>query len=276
MRRVALSLISCLAVLLLINSTPAASPALRVNETTTKILLEERQASVSLVVKNSRHTPIAARVRVEIIDAQNRVRASAESEKSIRPGTSALAFFLDLRLSSLSSTEMQQVLWYRLSYKITPHSTKRFGLDSISGIISLSQITPDLFELKAIKPFLAVEGWRYRVMARAAHPVTSRPIKDVSIDAEIKLACAQRDSVLKASAVTDSDGYATFDFNLPADVTSSEGEIKLTGRRGVITKVAESTVRLDLAARIIISPDKRCTFAHSHSITRSARWRKRI
>ena len=210
----------------------------------TKALIKGERVEVALAINNPSGSAVAARVKLEIIDPQNRVRAATEQDVTIKPGASTLDLPLQL---SIPDKESQALLWYRLRYRLNP--------GPIEGNISLSEITPDIFQLSIIRPMFTLAATRYKVRVRAAHPVSSLPVSGVKVEAAIELD-ERKLLPLQSSAVTDSDGYATFEFDLPGDIKSNEGEIKVTGQRNGIRAEAESLVRFDSIARIAISSDK--------------------
>src|SRR5262245_16871900 len=55
----------------------ANSPSLRVNESATKFSIKKEGAVVSLAIENSGTSPLTARVKLELIDPREAVRATA-------------------------------------------------------------------------------------------------------------------------------------------------------------------------------------------------------
>src|SRR6185503_19476739 len=94
----------------------SASSALQINEAATKILLEDESAKVSLAIKNPSSSAVPAHVKLEIVDTENRVQAAVEQDETVRPGQSALTFLLPF---STSDKKGQELLWYRLRYRIS-------------------------------------------------------------------------------------------------------------------------------------------------------------
>jgi uncharacterized protein YfaS (alpha-2-macroglobulin family) len=232
--------LSCSIALLFGLQFSSASSALQVNETTTKVLIKGERLVVALAVNNLSDKAVAAHVKLEIIDPQNQVRALVERDVTIKQGPSTLDIPLPV---SISNKELPDLLWHRLRYRINP--------GPVEGLVSLSEITPDIFQLGIIKPMATLAGTRYSVKVRAAHPVSSHPMSGVNVEATIKF-----DEQKQSSAVTDSEGYATFDFDLPRDIKTNEGNVKVTGQRNGLRAEVESGIRVDRAPRITISSDK--------------------
>jgi hypothetical protein len=234
-----------------------ASATLRVNEAATRFLLEEGRTGASLVVDNSLGRKIEASVRVELIDPQGRVRASVEREEMIKEGAATLFLPLPFQFSKLTETERKEFLWYRLRYRIMPKDSSD-AASKTEGIISLSAITPDLFEVHVASSAYAREGARYRARVRAVHPISNQAVEGVRVEAQVKIEDDddKQTTILKASGLTDAEGYATLDFNLPRGIKTDGGEIKVTARRGIFVQEAEDNIQFDQLSRIFISTDK--------------------
>jgi hypothetical protein len=248
----------CLAVsLLLLSQLSSANTGFRVDETSTRILLEEQATKISLALVNPSGRELAARVRLEVLDPDNRLRASTETDERIKGGASALVLSLPLQLGGLDKRERNELLWYRLRYRITPQQSAAGDMKSIEGIVSLSEITPDLFELRIIKPESAREGSLYHVRALAVHPVSSRPVQGVAVEAEIIYDDGSQRTTVKASGVTDAEGYAPLLFNLPQQAKDdAELEMKIRATRGGLTEETDTEIELEHQALVLMSTDK--------------------
>jgi hypothetical protein len=245
----------CLSVLLTLAPLSRASLTLRVNESATRVLFEEQGTRVLLSVENSLGRRVEAHTKLELIDTDGTVRATAEQDDQIKPGANTIVAPIGLWLSGKAATDTRELLWYRLRYRVAPATATQF--DQLSGLISLSEITPDIFALSVATPGKAQEGSAYRLRVRAAHPMTSRTVAGVNIDAEIKFDGYDHDDiVLKQSARTDASGFATLDFQIPRGVEDDEGDIKVVARRGILTESAESEVNIDRNAQVMVSTDK--------------------
>lgn len=244
MRRVWGVLLLLVSALLLAAQLSEASAALRVDEAATRLLFHAEKAEALLAVQSSLPRPVTARVKLELINELNRTDAKVEREVVLKPGSNTITAEFQLAPS-------RYVLWRRLRYQVTTISASDRG--TASGAISLSQICPDIFQLNLIKPVITSLGARFHVRVRAEHPVTFRPIEGVSLLAELVFEGLPLS--LNRSGSTDSEGYAVFDFDLPAGV-KSDGEIKLTGTRNGLSAQVEDTVRVDRTIRISLSTDK--------------------
>ncbi len=174
----------CLSVLLTLAPLSRANLTLRVNESATRVLFEEQDTRVLLAVENSLGRRVSAHLKLELIDTDGTVRAAAERDDQIKPGANLIAAPIGLWLSGKAATDTRELLWYRLRYRITSPAPAEF--DQLTGLISLSEITPDIFALSVATQGKVQPGAAYRLRVRAAHPLTSRAVAGVDISAEIK------------------------------------------------------------------------------------------
>ncbi len=213
-RRWLLSLL-CLSVSLpLLVQLTRARGELRVNEAKTSILLQKEPAEVLLAVENLSGEIQNTRVQVELLDPRNRIASNVTRIQAIERGNQTLTLSLPIYVSKLKEKDRSQLLWYRLHYRLSREASPT---DTITeGIVSLSEITPDLFEVRVATSELAREGGRYRTRVQATHPITRRPAANVRVDGEVMLEDDNDKSVkLRASGTTDSTGYVWLDFQLP-------------------------------------------------------------
>ncbi|HXC71592.1 MAG TPA: MG2 domain-containing protein [Pyrinomonadaceae bacterium] len=260
-RRWLLSLL-CLSlfVLCLVPLTRAGGDV-RVNEADTRILLDQDPAQVLLAVENSTGVTVNVRVEVELLDPQNKSKAKATQIATIAKGTQKLSLSLPFSVSQLPATERPNILWQRLRYRLTEESSTRVVAE---GLISLSEIAPDLFDVRVAAAEMIREGNRYQARAQATHPLTRKPIANVRIDGELKVEDDNDKSVkVRASKTTDSKGYALLDFPLPPrfpqfphTLQPAGGELRVVGRKGALVSETEGQVLVDQFARILITTDK--------------------
>jgi hypothetical protein len=236
----------------------SASATLKVDEAGIRLRLEDKQTTVSLALENPTGRAFPARVRLEALDPEGSVMAVVESEESIRGGNSALVVPLPLQLTGLSDGDRNEVLWYRLRYSVTPlPSPEAAGAGRAEGIVSLSEITPEIFRLTVTAPEKAREGTRYRAQVRTVHPITLRAVKGVQLEAVLDFDGADDLADMKVTGATDANGYAALDFDLPRRIPEDDNlELKVVARRGVLTEEAETEIEVDHGALIFITTDK--------------------
>src|SRR5437762_3179212 len=199
----------CLLVCLLAARFATADASLRVAESDTRVRLTRDATEVALAVVNPPGRDIQAHILVELIDTKGEVRARAERADRIAPGPGLLSFALGTLL--LDEKERPLIAWYRLLYAVTPGPGGP-GAAIASGVVSLSEVTTDLFELGVSTPAYAVEGMRFRARVRATRPATQRPAKGVRVQGSVALN-DERKTTVRAEGTSDGEGLATLDFD---------------------------------------------------------------
>src|SRR5499426_1905879 len=184
----------------------ANSPILRVNESATKFSLKKEGAVVSLAVENSGSSALTARVKLELIDPRDAVRATAMIEASVPSGSSVSTVPM-VKIGS-GDYGVRELLWHRLRYDIAAIDSSGKETDSVSGLISLSEITPDIFRLLVLAPEEVGKEAKYSVRARALHPLTGKPVPGVNVEARMVYEEGDDERDLKSSGVTNSTGEA--------------------------------------------------------------------
>lgn len=250
-----LPLLLCLFFALLpLTKSSALNTALRVNEAETRVQLREGKTEVALAVENLMANPLRARIELAWLDPQDRVTAHTERREVIAPGSGKIIVPLPLLVDSKHQDE---TLWYRLRYRLAPADATGKAFAPASGVISLSEITPDIFELRVIASEYPFAGKPYRAHVRALHPITSRVVSGVKINAELKFDNDREDS-FKASTLTNAQGYAVLDFNLPRDLIAEDGTLEIKAARGQFEQ--EAKIELDndhpQLSRVILTTDK--------------------
>ncbi len=241
MRRMTWVFLSFISLVALPWAMNAADISIRVDESETRASIQTEKIEVSLAVENIGRA-VNARLQLELVDPKNKTCARWTRDVALNRGANRIA--ASLSLSAIGHTERKELLWYRLRYRI----------DSLEGFISLSEITPELFELKVLSSSVPIEGKPYRVVARAVHPAKFHPVKGVAVKSAVKFDDAAEP--LNSSTVTDKNGYAVFEFILPKEIKSREIEIEVVGRMGGIEQTATDDVHIERRAWIAISPDK--------------------
>ncbi len=244
MRRAWCVLLLIFGALLPIAESLSANTALEVDERATRLNFDGDKATVSLAVNNAGTRSLSAQVKIDIIDPSNVIVASSQTTATLEAGANIVRTELEVNVS-------HTLLWDRVRYSVIPLPPG--DARPVEGVISASEITPDIFALETIKPGIIDEGRHCRIRVRAAHPVSSRPLANVNITAEIKF--DELPAPLKAEGVTDDEGYSVCDFDLPQHL-KSDGEITVTGSRNGLTDEAEGTLRVNRAARVAINTDK--------------------
>jgi hypothetical protein len=245
----------CLSVLVVLAPLSRASLTLRVDESAARVWFEEEGTRVSLAVENSLGRAVDTHIKVELIDTSGQARALADHDEQLKPGANTVVVPVAIRLAGQSVTDTRDLLWYRLRYRIQPTGSSQ--LEAVSGLISLSRITPDVFALHVAAPEKGHEGGAYRLRVQTVHPLTSTAIAGVNINAEIIFdGPGSKDIVLRQTGRSGPDGFATLDFQIPRGIEGDDGTIKVEARRGLLVETAKSQVELDHRAQILVSTDK--------------------
>jgi len=155
-----------------------AHTGLQVDEASTRLLFDSEKAEARLAIRNSSARPVRANIKLELLNVMNRADLSVEREIRLDPGSNIVTLTFDL-------SPNRYVLWRRLHYQVIALSDPGITTQPVSGIISLSQICPDMFQLNLLKPSFASSGTRYLFRVRAEHPITKKPVEGVTLNAEI-------------------------------------------------------------------------------------------
>ncbi|HEX8558557.1 MAG TPA: MG2 domain-containing protein, partial [Pyrinomonadaceae bacterium] len=100
-------------------------------------------------------------------------------------------------------------------------------------------------------------GSGFRARARAANPVNGRPVKGVAVEGTLAFDAGEGETVLRAAGVTDAEGFAPLDFELPRSF-EDDGEVRLVvkARLGSLAQEAETEVSVDVEPRVLLTTDK--------------------
>ncbi len=252
----------CLSIALVVFGPLArARGVITIDEGAIGFLIRQDSASVLLPINNSFGEIVRTRVQIEVLDPENQVKASIDRVEDLPRGTKILTLPVPFNSSKLLPAERRRLLWYRLHYRVIPDQS---AANTTDGLVSLSEITPDLFEVRLATSEMVHEGGGYFVRIQTIHPITRRPAANVAIDAEVTLEDDNDRSVkLKAAGVTDSHGYVALNFRLPARFpryphTSQPdgGEIHVIASRNGLVAELSADVLVDQFARFLISTDK--------------------
>lgn len=234
----------------------SAAPAFQIDETRIRLSLDEKQAVVRLELDNATGRETNARLRVELLDPKGSVRASAHQDVRVRRGANAFDVPLQLPYSELLDAERKEFPWFRLRYRVEP-SAAPDAPPALEGIVSVSEVMPDLFELRVVSAREALAGSRFTARVRTANPLTQRPVRGVAVEATLALDEGDKKSTLKAHGVTDGEGIATLSFELPRTAADEdEIELKVSARRGSFVENASTYVDVEQRPRVLLTTDK--------------------
>ncbi|MGH9766045.1 MAG: MG2 domain-containing protein [Blastocatellia bacterium] len=226
----------------------------RVNESATKFSLRKEGAVVALALENPRATTSPARINLELINPRGVIRATAMRETSVPSGSSVIT--IPLIKAGSSDYDDKELPWYRLRYEIAETDLSGKEPDPISGLISLSEITPDIFRLLVSAPQEAGKEAKYTIRARTLHPLTGNPVAGVSVEAQLAYEESDDERSLNSSGVTNSNGEALLEFKLPGPLKTEDAEIRVMARRDGFYQEAEEEISLLYPNQVLVSTDK--------------------
>ena len=261
-RRWLLSLL-CLSVFFLsLVQLTRARGEFKVSETNTRILFDKRSAKVVLAVENSTGETLNTNIELEVLDPRDTVKLKTSHNQSIGAGSQKLNVSLPLYFSNLKEDERHELLWYRLRYHIKEGQPA--GNTIAAGIISFSEMTPDLFDLRVATSEVVREKDRLLARVQAGHPISRKPAANVQIDGEIILDAENDKKItVRSLKTTDSNGHALLEFvipplfpQVPYNVRHDDAQLNVLGRKGAIAAVVKGQVPLDQFAQTLVTSDK--------------------
>ncbi len=199
-----------------------------VNEAESKVMLGGETAEVSLAIDNPGGRKTTA-VTVEIIDANDVIRASAQRSVELKRGRGH--YPVSIAVGSLLQDAEGDLAWYRFRYRV----------GETSGIVSMSELLKDIFEIRVVAADNLLSGMTYRVRVRVANPFNDSPVSGVAVETILSLELKDNDDGLtvKAAGITDRDGFAVMDIPIPVDLKfDGDGEIKIKGTKNGILREA--------------------------------------
>ena len=232
-----------------------AKDDLRVNESLTQAKLRDGTFVVSLGVENTAGQRLRAHVELELIDPQDGLQGKAERDQEIPSGVGRIP--LEILLPNVKSGDLDAVFWYRLRYRISAAESGGTSFEPVSGILSVSEIAPEMFELQVSYLTEAKLGASFQAVVRAVQPVTSRPVAGVKIQATLDVSDTDALEPLKASTTTDSHGYATIQFSLPLKTDAAMPTLSVTGNKGGYTAtVPDENIYTYHFTTVLLNSDK--------------------
>ncbi len=247
----------CLTALVL-TSRSGAQGTLTVDESKIVVLLAREPGEVQFPI-NTTGKEIVTRIHLELLDTRDHVLATAEKVATVRQPTT-VSIPLPFYVSKLKDSERRNLPWIRLRYRLTNESSVT---TLSSGIVSLSQVAPEIFEVRVISASFLKEGALYNVRVQAINPINERPTPGVRILARVTLKHNENDIVLQGFGSTDADGSVTLKFQIPArfpefphEIESDGGELYIDARKGSLTAELTNEILVYQFPNILITPDK--------------------
>ncbi|PYV47172.1 MAG: hypothetical protein DMG92_16785, partial [Acidobacteria bacterium] len=202
---------------------------------------------VGMSVWNDSESEITATLSFDLLDSNDVVVSASKLTQQLKPGRNAVVANLP-RPARINSALEDPLLWYRIRYRFELDKNKVF-----SGLVALSAIAPDIYELRIAHPDKALPAHVFEVDIHAANPVTRKAIAGVQIRGRVEFDSADKPIVL--AHTTNSSGDAVFAFRIPANTTDG-GSVSFEARKGDQIRKEDFDFELDPRARIIINTDK--------------------
>jgi hypothetical protein len=226
----------------------AAAVGQTVVEAESTAAFDEKSFTFSIVVDNG-GTAAAVPMRFELLDTAGDVVASRSDSVRLAPGRNSVP--VRLPVDAAKRPAQHDIAWYRLRYKI----------GSAEGIVSLSQLLRDLFELRITATDNLISGMNYRVRVRATNPFSGLPAAGVEVDARVSLGLKDDDDQalkLEGRGRTDADGFAVVDLAVPVGPDfDGDGEIVVEGRRnGIVREATEDLQTMSYDTQFLLMTDK--------------------
>jgi A-macroglobulin TED domain/Alpha-2-macroglobulin family/MG2 domain/Carboxypeptidase regulatory-like domain/A-macroglobulin receptor binding domain/Macroglobulin domain MG3 len=232
-----------------------ADQSLHVNESNTKIQLDNQRMVVSLAIENSGGRRVRGHVEIELVDPKGESQGKAERDQDIPVGSSRVP--LEVTIPNLKPADIDSVFWYRLRYKISAADSGNAPTETVSGIVSISEIAPEMFVLRLAYPDFAQLGTAFQAVVRAVRPATLRPVAGVKIQGTLDVSDTDSIPPVRVSATTDSQGYATLKFSVPVKTDTDRPTLKVTGQRGGYTATLDNEeILTSHFSNFLLSTDK--------------------
>jgi hypothetical protein len=232
-----------------------ADQSLRIDTGKTKAQLRGESLLVTLGIDNPSGHRVPARISLELLDAKGQSRGQVERDQDIPAGSSKPHFVI--QITNLKSPNLDAVFWYRLRYRISASASAGSQLGPVAGILSVSEIAPEMFELEYAGPSVVRLGARFAALIRAVQPATLRPVAGVKLQASFDVSDTGSIPPLRASAITDSRGYATLMFLLPENADTDSPTLDVLGQRnGYISKLDDEQTQTFHFSAFMLNTDK--------------------
>ena len=232
----------------------AQNVALELNEKACRLNFGEARVNAMLALKNNTSRPLGAKIKLELIDHSDRLRYRSESEETIKSGSSAIDLTLtkvDYKGIALSDENM----WYRLRYVITLKDENTV----LNGVISASEITPDIFDLQVFAASQSQAGAKYHARLLTAHPITGLPVEGVKINVIAKYEVNEKEQSIKVNTASDQNGYGQISFDLPKDFSEEDDmnvKLEFIATKGIQKKSQNVSLSLLQYDNYLVTTDK--------------------
>ena len=173
-----------------------------------------------------------------------------ELSRSFSKGTKSISF----ERSFQRDISVDEVIWSRLFI------TRTIGSQEVTDVFAFSELIPDLFELTALGSEYISSGSAYAVAIRSFHPVSTRPVPNVSIVASIDFPEEYEVEPIQSEINTDDSGYGVLVFQIPDEVVFEDYddvELKIKGSlKSWNYEIEEDIDTKETKPKLLITTDK--------------------
>ncbi|HZI47644.1 MAG TPA: hypothetical protein VFD75_07580, partial [Pyrinomonadaceae bacterium] len=155
MRRTWLLFLICLLLPATIAQLTRASVTIRVDDSAIRVLFDEQGTRVLLPIEVGPGQTLSARIKIELLNSEGTAVVIVQRDHQLTVGRNELTIPIGSWVTGKPG-DAQDLLWYRLRYQVMPAAPSQF--DKVSSVLSLSQITPDIFALNVASSRTAHEG----------------------------------------------------------------------------------------------------------------------
>jgi hypothetical protein len=237
----------------------SAAPIVRVSERESTLRLGADVSELRLVVVNDQSVSAHGTVSTEVLDVADTVLAQASTEVDLVPGIQAVDVSLGTGVAALEP-QMSRLLLGRLRYALRLATPPPGQVGEATGLVALSEITPDVFNLRIVGSALTAPGGVWHAIVEAFHPVSRKPVPSVDVTLSLALPGAPEDAdkmVLRDS--TDAGGVATFDVPVPEGLARQSDEridVEVSGHRFGLTAHDYIDITVRSMPRLILTTDQ--------------------
>jgi hypothetical protein len=238
--------------LLLPASTHSLS-ALQVDETRSRLRIDDSVVEVALWVAPSDRTRIAVTARVELIDGHGTVLAQGSASATVAENGSNLRITLAPIERRVLTSRVDQLKAQRIEYHVEPDDALMAA--AASGVIPALNVADVAFELVATHAGFGYAGTAFPVSVLAFKGDVGSAVRDVVLEAE--LAMQGSAEVVRATGVSGPDGMAELEIPLEG-LGRREGDANLTvvGRRDGFEISLEREVAIFDYLSVLTTTDK--------------------
>jgi hypothetical protein len=231
-----------------------AQETLRVPESAMRVQFQADATTVDLRVENSSRKNGSAHISLLILDPKGLVQAQGERSISLSGGTTKTQVVLPAIAASEKDQAKAHLFLYRLRYFVSASAADGSTIQPVDGTVSIGEIAPQLFELHASAPEFVEAGNHYVVHVRAIHPATSVPEQGVLVQGSLDT--DEDNPLLTNKVLSDSHGFATLEFSMPAKLDPKRIKMVVTGTRDDFTASADSELLVPQWTSTSLSTDK--------------------